>query len=387
VAADPSLAERAAASAAGPSPASAALPLSNKPYWLRQRAAQGERFEYLKGQMGGLKLATVCEEAQCPNIGECWNGGAEGIGTATIMLLGDTCTRGCRFCAVNTSQAPPPPDPLEPEHTAQVGGWRVCVCLYGRGGGATGFFCSRAAAPWPWRLPAKLAAAADMHRLLPRCAAPGLLACPFQPRSRAALPVRAGCGRLGRGVRGADQRGPRRPARRRRRPLCAHRARPEAAQALAAGGVPHPRLQVGWGVENGHEAGGTAPAQQPLLLPCTAALRRPRGLVLRGALHAAPAWRASLQPPALRVVPHCSSTRAHTGSPRLSLPRLQGRPGGRAPPGLQRARRVCPQRGDRGPAAEAGARPPRRLRAEPGGAARRQGRRRLHQVIHHAGPG
>lgn len=72
--------------------------------------------------MGGLRLATVCEEAQCPNIGECWNGGSEGIGTATIMLLGDTCTRGCRFCAVNTSQKPPPPDPLEPEHTAQVGG-------------------------------------------------------------------------------------------------------------------------------------------------------------------------------------------------------------------------------------------------------------------------
>ena len=122
-AADPSLADRAAASAAGPSPAAAVLPLSNKPYWLRQRAAQGERYDYLKAQLGGLKLATVCEEAQCPNIGECWNGGAAGIGTATIMLLGDTCTRGCRFCAVNTSQAPPPPDPLEPEHTAQVGGW------------------------------------------------------------------------------------------------------------------------------------------------------------------------------------------------------------------------------------------------------------------------
>ncbi|EFN56450.1 hypothetical protein CHLNCDRAFT_10627, partial [Chlorella variabilis] len=96
------------------------------PYWLRQRAAQGERYDYLKAQLGGLKLATVCEEAQCPNIGECWNGGAAGIGTATIMLLGDTCTRGCRFCAVNTSQAPPPPDPLEPEHTAQaVADWGV----------------------------------------------------------------------------------------------------------------------------------------------------------------------------------------------------------------------------------------------------------------------
>lgn len=54
-------------------------------------------------------MHTVCEEAQCPNIGECWNGG-----TGTIMLLGDTCTRGCMFCAVDTSQAPPPPDPFEP---------------------------------------------------------------------------------------------------------------------------------------------------------------------------------------------------------------------------------------------------------------------------------
>lgn len=150
----------------------------------------------------------MCEEAQCPNIGECWNGGEQGercrapsgserarlpgsraadcaapagqlagsccssatrtgplaqalkqalprpvtaalsahcgaslraagpvpcpagVGTATIMLLGDTCTRGCRFCAVNTSQAPPPPDPLEPEHTAQVCGGGCC---YGGG--------------------------------------------------------------------------------------------------------------------------------------------------------------------------------------------------------------------------------------------------------------
>ncbi|KAL4448189.1 hypothetical protein ABPG75_005408 [Micractinium tetrahymenae] len=127
VAADPSLAgstTSAAASAAGPSPQG--LPLSNKPYWLRQKAAQGERYDYLKAQMGGLRLATVCEEAQCPNIGECWNGGSEGIGTATIMLLGDTCTRGCRFCAVNTAQKPPAPDPLEPEHTAQaVADWGV----------------------------------------------------------------------------------------------------------------------------------------------------------------------------------------------------------------------------------------------------------------------
>lgn len=57
---------------------------------------------------------------------QCWNGGGgaggegDGIATATIMLLGDTCTRGCRFCAVKTSRNPPPPDPMEPENTAQA---------------------------------------------------------------------------------------------------------------------------------------------------------------------------------------------------------------------------------------------------------------------------
>lgn len=99
---------------------------SRKPSWLRQRAPQGERYDYLKSQLTDLKLATVCQEAQCPNIGECWNGGKQGIGTATIMLLGDTCTRGCRFCAVNTSQTPPPPDPNEPANTAAaVADWGV----------------------------------------------------------------------------------------------------------------------------------------------------------------------------------------------------------------------------------------------------------------------
>eukprot|EP00873_Tetraselmis_striata_P008830 jgi/Tetstr1/429094/TSEL_019058.t1 len=108
---DPSLAE----TVPGASP--------RKPPWLRQRAPQGERYEYLKEQLGGLKLATVCEEAQCPNLGECWNGST---GTATIMILGDTCTRGCRFCAVNTASTPAPPDPMEPENTAQaIADWSV----------------------------------------------------------------------------------------------------------------------------------------------------------------------------------------------------------------------------------------------------------------------
>ena len=94
-----------------------------KPPWLRQRAPSGERFDYLSESLTGLKLNTVCEEAMCPNVGECWNGDT---GTATVMLLGDTCTRGCRFCAVNTSQTPPPPDENEPENTAHaIAEWGV----------------------------------------------------------------------------------------------------------------------------------------------------------------------------------------------------------------------------------------------------------------------
>jgi lipoic acid synthetase len=102
------------------------LPLQNKPGWLRQKAPQGDRYEYLTSQMGDLKLATVCQEAQCPNIGECWGGSDGHTSTATIMLMGDTCTRGCRFCAVNTSQTPPPLDPDEPRNTAEaVADWGV----------------------------------------------------------------------------------------------------------------------------------------------------------------------------------------------------------------------------------------------------------------------
>lgn len=94
-----------------------------KPPWLRQRAPQGERYEYLKGQLRRLNLSTVCEEAECPNIGECWNGTH---GTATVMLLGDTCTRACSFCAVNTSPKPDAPDENEPESVGEaVADWGV----------------------------------------------------------------------------------------------------------------------------------------------------------------------------------------------------------------------------------------------------------------------
>lgn len=89
---------------------------NEKPSWLRQKAPN-ERAQGIKRQLSGLNLATVCEEAQCPNIGECWGGETT---TATVMLMGDTCTRGCKFCAVNTSSKPAPIDDMEPENTAKV---------------------------------------------------------------------------------------------------------------------------------------------------------------------------------------------------------------------------------------------------------------------------
>jgi len=96
---------------------------AKRPDWFRVPAPGGghTRFDELKDTVHDLKLSTVCEEAQCPNIGECWNGG-----TATIMLLGDTCTRGCKFCAVKTDAAPEPPDEEEPWNTADaVAKWGI----------------------------------------------------------------------------------------------------------------------------------------------------------------------------------------------------------------------------------------------------------------------
>ena len=68
-----------------------------KPSWLKVRMPSGERYQHIKARLRQLGLSTVCEEARCPNIGECWGGG-----TATIMVMGDTCTRGCKFCHVKT---------------------------------------------------------------------------------------------------------------------------------------------------------------------------------------------------------------------------------------------------------------------------------------------
>lgn len=90
------------------------------PPWLKRTIPMGKNYSKIKEQLRGLNLHTVCEEARCPNIGECWGGGEHGTQTATIMLLGDTCTRGCRFCSVKTSRNPPPPDPNEPVNTAKA---------------------------------------------------------------------------------------------------------------------------------------------------------------------------------------------------------------------------------------------------------------------------
>ncbi|KAH9037305.1 Lipoyl synthase [Lactarius pseudohatsudake] len=97
------------------------------PSYLKTSIPTGASFSKIKKDLRGLGLHTVCEEARCPNIGDCW-GGKEGASpeeskraaTATIMLMGDTCTRGCRFCSVKTSKAPPPLDPHEPENTAEA---------------------------------------------------------------------------------------------------------------------------------------------------------------------------------------------------------------------------------------------------------------------------
>ncbi len=86
-----------------------------KPPWLKVKAPGGERYQHIKKRARQLNLATVCEEAQCPNIGECWSGG-----TATFMVMGEVCTRGCRFCAVQTRRKGVDLDPNEPTNVAQA---------------------------------------------------------------------------------------------------------------------------------------------------------------------------------------------------------------------------------------------------------------------------
>ena len=123
-----------------------------KPYWLKAAPATSPKYHELRSTVRKLGLATVCEEAKCPNIGDCWGGGGGGkettatanihsdnggsssllsdeemkemehygTATATIMIMGDTCTRGCSFCAVKTSRKPPPLDITEPQKVAEA---------------------------------------------------------------------------------------------------------------------------------------------------------------------------------------------------------------------------------------------------------------------------
>jgi lipoic acid synthetase len=85
-----------------------------RPDWIKVRAPSGETYDWLRGMMRSKALHTVCEEAMCPNIGECW-----GSGTATFLMMGDTCTRSCGFCDIKTGR-PDALDWLEPERVARA---------------------------------------------------------------------------------------------------------------------------------------------------------------------------------------------------------------------------------------------------------------------------
>ena len=87
--------------------------MERKPEWLTVQPSRGENYQRLKELFSGLNLHTVCEEAHCPNVGECWGGG-----TATLMLMGDMCSRACRFCMVTPGKPASPLDELEPENVA-----------------------------------------------------------------------------------------------------------------------------------------------------------------------------------------------------------------------------------------------------------------------------
>jgi lipoic acid synthetase len=96
-----------------------------KPEWLKVKLPRGDDYERVKAKVNALQLNTVCKEAMCPNLAECW-----GAGTATIMILGDTCTRGCRFCNVKTGNPRGVVDWLEPVRVAEAVrdmGWKYLV--------------------------------------------------------------------------------------------------------------------------------------------------------------------------------------------------------------------------------------------------------------------
>lgn len=89
--------------------------MNRLPPWLKVGLPSGPNYLRIKEISAKRRLATVCEEARCPNIAECWGGG-----TATFMVMGELCTRGCRFCSVASSANPPAPNPEEPEKLAET---------------------------------------------------------------------------------------------------------------------------------------------------------------------------------------------------------------------------------------------------------------------------
>ncbi|HET9679140.1 MAG TPA: lipoyl synthase [Gammaproteobacteria bacterium] len=95
-------------------PKAKAAPVGRKPGWLRAQMPSGKGYEAVKKNVHEHKLSTVCEDAMCPNIGECWNNG-----TATIMLMGSVCTRACKFCAVDTGNPRGWLDKDEPRNAAE----------------------------------------------------------------------------------------------------------------------------------------------------------------------------------------------------------------------------------------------------------------------------
>jgi lipoic acid synthetase len=90
-------------------------PLTAKPSWLKIQLPHGNTWRHVEEILASHGLHTVCDEARCPNKGECW-----GAGTATFMIMGDVCTRGCRFCAVKTAKHGRPLDPDEPRQLAEA---------------------------------------------------------------------------------------------------------------------------------------------------------------------------------------------------------------------------------------------------------------------------
>ena len=114
---DPTVQPSEAAPVEGPSAAVRRTregPLGPKPDWLKIRPPGGEAYVRIKTDLRARGLHTVCEEARCPNVEECWGGG-----TATLMLMGDTCTRACSFCAVKTARTPAALDQTEPAKSAE----------------------------------------------------------------------------------------------------------------------------------------------------------------------------------------------------------------------------------------------------------------------------